>query len=104
MRGRLGRLLVAAVGTVTFGLFALPAAASAAPPFSPGVLATVHNAVAQSGVEGISWYTDAVAGRVVVTADSSVSSAQLATLKRAAGAHGAALQINRTSGVFTPLL
>jgi streptogrisin B len=104
MRGRLGRLLVAAVGTVTFSLFALPTGASAAPQYSAGVLATVNNGVEQSGVEGISWYTDAAAGRVVVTADSSVSSAELATLKRAAGTHAGALRINRTSGVFTPLL
>jgi streptogrisin B len=104
MRGRLGRLLVAAVGAATVGLFVLPTGASAAPQYGPGVLAAVDNAVEQSGVAGISWYTDAAAGRVVVTADSSVSSAELATLKRAAGAHAAGLRINRTSGVFTPLL
>ena len=104
LSGRLARLLVAAVGTVTFGLFALPAGASAAPPFGPGVLASVHNGVELSGVQGISWYTDQAQGRVVVTADSSVSSAELATLRRAAGAHADALRITRTSGVFTPLL
>jgi streptogrisin B len=104
MRGRLGRLLVAAVGTATFGLFVLPTAASAAPVYGAGVLASVDKGVEQSGVEGISWYTDAAAGRVVVTADSSVSSAELATLKRAAGANAGALRIKRTSGVFTPLL
>jgi streptogrisin B len=103
-RGHPGRLLVAAVGAVTFGLFVLPTGASAAPHYSAGVLATVNTAVDRSNVEGISWYTDAAAGRVVVTADSSVSSAELATLKRAAGSRGGALQINRTSGVFTPLL
>ena len=104
MRGRLGRLLVAAVGTATFGLFVLPTGASASPQYNAGMLATINHRVEQSGVAGISWYTDAAAGRVVVTADSSVSSAKLATLKRAAGAHAGALRINRTSGMFTPLL
>jgi streptogrisin B len=104
MRGRPGRLLVAAVGAVTFGLFVLPTAASAAPHYGPGVLATVYNGVQQSGVAGISWYTDPAAGRVVVTADRSVSSAELAGLKRAAGAHAGAVRIERASGVFTPLL
>jgi streptogrisin B len=104
MRGRPGRLLAAAVGMAAVGLFVLPSGASAAPHYSAGVLATVHNGVEQSGVAGISWYTDAAADRVVVTVDSSVSSAEIATLKRAAGANAGALSIKHTSGVFTPLV
>ncbi|PWU51481.1 serine protease [Micromonospora globispora] len=104
MRSRIGRLLVAAVGAVTLGVFTLPSGATAAPQYSPGTLAAVNAAVDRSGVEGISWYTDAASGRVVVTADSSVSAAEIATLKRAAGANAGALRIERTSGVLSPLL
>jgi streptogrisin B len=67
-------------------------------------LSAVSNAVERSGVAGIAWYVDAAAGRVVVTADSSVSSAGIATLRRAAGSSGAALGIRRAAGVFAPLL
>lgn len=104
MRSRVGRLLIAVVGTVTLGMFILPTGATAAPRYSAGALAAVNAAVDRSGVEGISWYTDAASGRVVVTADSSVSAAEIATLKRTAGADAGALLIKRTSGVFSPLL
>jgi streptogrisin B len=86
-------------------VFALPPNAAAAPHhYSPGELSVVSNAVDRSGVEGISWYVDVVASRVVVTADSSVSPAELATLKRAVRADPGALRIERTPGVFRPLL
>src|SRR5215207_4363612 len=67
-------------------------------------LSAVSNAVERSGVAGIAWYVDAAAGRVVVTADSSVSSAELATLRRGAGSSSSALRIERTAGVFKPLI
>jgi streptogrisin B len=104
-RGRVGRLLAVAAAATTLSLFVLPAVATAAPQtYSPSGLAAVNNAVEQSGVEGISWYTDAAAGRVVVTADSSVSSAEIATLKHTVGANAGALRIEHTAGVFTALL
>jgi streptogrisin B len=104
-RGRIARLLIAAVSAVAIGLFVLPTSASAAPQrYNVSALSAVNRAVDKSGVEGISWYTDAAASRVVVTADSSVSSAEIATIKRAVGANRAALQIKRTAGVFAPLL
>jgi streptogrisin B len=104
-RSRAVRLLVAAVGALALGVFALPPGAAAAPQeFSVSQLSAVSNAVDRSGVKGISWYVDAAAARVVVTADSSVSRAELATLTRAVRADAGALRIKRTSGVFTPLL
>ncbi|MFR9780131.1 S1 family peptidase [Micromonospora sp. MS34] len=103
MRSPVGRLLAAAVA-VTLGVFALPTGATAAPRYGADALAAANAAVDRSGVEGISWYTDAASGRVVVTADSSVSTAEIATLKRAAGVNASALRIKRTSGVFSPLL
>jgi streptogrisin B len=93
-----------AVVTVAVGLFASPTVAAASQQYSATALAAVSNAVDRSGVEGIAWYTDAASGRVVVTADSSVSGAQIAMLRQAAGANAGALRINRASGVFSPLL
>jgi streptogrisin B len=104
-RGRIGRLLVAAVSAVAVGLFLVPTGASAAPQrYSASALSAANRAVDKSGVEGVSWYIDAAASRVVVTADSSVSSAEIAAIRRAVGANGAALRITRTAGVFAPLL
>jgi len=65
-------------------------------------LATVSSAVEASGVAGIAWYV--AADRVVVTADSSVDQAELATLRQAAGSSAGALRIVHTHGVFSPLL
>jgi streptogrisin B len=101
-RSRIGRLLIAAVGLVAIGL---PAAASAAPrTFNAAELAALSGAVDRSGVDGIAWYTDAAKGRVVITADASVSAAKIATLKVAAGYNAAALRIERAAGTFSPLL
>jgi streptogrisin B len=72
--------------------------------FSPKALAAVHSAVDKSAVSGIAWYTDAATGKVVVTADSTVSKAELAKVTKAAGADADALTINRTAGKFTTLL
>jgi streptogrisin B len=52
-------------------------------------------------VRGIAWYVDAAADRVVVTADSTVSKSEVAKLKAAGGA---AVRVERTTGVFRPLL
>jgi len=104
-RGPAGRLLAVAAAAIALCLFVQPAAANAASrTYGAATLAAVNNAVGRSGVDGISWYTDAAGGHVVITADSSVSSAEIATLKRAAGAHFGAVRINRIGGVITPLL
>jgi streptogrisin B len=60
--------------------------------------------VERSGVAGIAWYTDSGADRIVVTADSTVSNAEIAMLKQGAGANAGALRVVRTAGVYTPLL
>jgi streptogrisin B len=104
-RSGLGRLLAATIGAVAVGAFFLPTSTAAAPQgYSASQLSAVRTAVERSGVAGIAWHLDAAANRVVVTADSSVSSAEVATLRRAAGGAGGALRIQRTAGVFTPLL
>jgi streptogrisin B len=104
-RGRLARLLSVALGVIAVGMFVLPTSATASPQeYSASQLAAVSTTVDGSGVAGIAWYVDAVAGRVVVTADSSVASADIAMLRQAAGSNAGALRIQRTAGVFTPLL
>ncbi|MFI5713345.1 S1 family peptidase [Kribbella sp. NPDC051620] len=89
--------LLAAISAIAAFLYAAPAAGAAAP--SPAArLSAANAAVERSGVKGIAWYTDAASGKVIVTADSTVSAAEVAALKHDA------VQVNRTSGVFTPLL
>ncbi|MET8908840.1 S1 family peptidase [Micromonospora sp. NPDC004551] len=104
-RSRLTPLLAATVGLVAAGAFAVPGAASAAAPsFTADQLSRVDSAVAASGVDGIAWRVDAASHRVVVTADESVSAAELATLKKSAGAQAGAIRVDRAKGVFRPLL
>jgi streptogrisin B len=99
VRSRLRRTtqLLAAVSAVAACLYAVPAANAATP--SPGSrLAAAYAAVERSGVQGIAWYTDAASGKVVVTADSTVSANDVAALK------GDAVQVNRTNGVFRAMV
>ncbi|TCC26768.1 S1 family peptidase [Kribbella speibonae] len=86
--------LLAVVSAVAASLYAVPAQAA-----SPAAqLSAAQSAVEQSAVRGVAWYTDAAAGKVVVTADSTVSAKDLASLQRDG------VQVKRTSGVFRPLL
>jgi streptogrisin B len=107
-RGRVARsakLLTAAVGLVAAGALALPtAAAASSQDHGASQLSTVSDAVQRSGVEGIAWHVDAASNRVVVTADSTVSGAEVATIRRSAGENAGAIRIERAPGVFTPLL
>ncbi|HEY9337072.1 MAG TPA: S1 family peptidase [Kribbella sp.] len=88
--------LLAAVSAVAASLYAVPAQAKAPSPAAR--LAAAQSAVERSGVGGVAWYTDAAAGKVVVTADSTVSAKGLAALQHDG------VQVNRTNGVFKPLL
>jgi len=82
-----------------------PPAVSATPrDVSHDRLAAASHALKQSGVRGIAWYVNDTADRVVVTADSTVSTADVAALKRSAGANAAALRVKHAGGVFRPLL
>ncbi|MFG2169321.1 S1 family peptidase [Micromonospora chersina] len=99
------KLLAVGVGLLAAAAFA-PATAAAASPqhYSASQLAAVNDAVQRSGVEGIAWYMDEASGRVVVTADSTVSRAEIAKIKQSAGDKAGAVRIERASGVFAPLL
>jgi streptogrisin B len=99
------RLLAVTAGVVAVGALALPTAAAASPQtYGAGRLAEASNAVQGSGVEGIAWYVDAASDRVVVDADSTVSAAEAATIRRTAGVNAGAIRLVRAAGVFTPLL
>ena len=109
VRGRIiarpARLLIVIGAVVAACGYALPAA-DAIPGKHPGAsqLSAVSAAVARSGVDGIAWHTDTAAGKVVVTADSTVSAAEVATVKHSAGASADAIADKHTSGVFRLLL
>ncbi|MGW0466197.1 S1 family peptidase [Streptomyces sp. NPDC003027] len=85
---------------------ALPAAQAATAPAPAGAtqLARADAAVLKADVGGTAWYVDRAAGRVVVTADATVSDAEIAKIRQTAGPDAGALTIERTPGVFKPLL
>ncbi|MGY0387915.1 S1 family peptidase [Nocardioides sp. WG-D5] len=96
--------VVAGLGLAATAAVMPAAAAPADKQFSPKALAALHSAVDKSGVSGIAWYTDEATGKVVVTADSTVSKADLAKVTKAAGANAEALTVKRSAGKFTTLL
>ncbi|GGV11965.1 serine protease [Streptomyces litmocidini] len=106
MRNTRTRLLAVAAGLAAATALGLPGAQAAPAPGPAGAaqLARAESAVDAAGVGGTAWYVDEASGRVVVTADSTVTDAGLAKIRRAAGADAAALRVQRTPGVFKPLL
>ncbi|GHH64943.1 S1 family peptidase [Promicromonospora soli] len=99
------RLIALAAGLgLAVSTMAGPAATAAPDKPTSAELATVHAAVGKADVDGVAWYTDTATGKVVVTADSTVSAAELKAVRKAAGADADDLTIKRASGVFKPLL
>ncbi|WP_369143417.1 S1 family peptidase [Streptomyces sp. R44] len=100
------RLLAVAAGLAAATALGLPGAQAAPVPGPAGAaqLARADAAVEAAGVGGTAWYVDQASGRVVVTADSTVTDAGLAKIRRAAGADATALRVQRTPGVLKPLL
>jgi streptogrisin B len=102
---RAAQLLAVAIAlTATWLLTLSPAALAATRHVSEGQLSAARHAVKQSGVRGIAWYIDGAANRVVVTADNTVSAAEVATIKKIAGADAGAIRIKHVAGMFRPLL
>jgi streptogrisin B len=66
-------------------------------------LAELQAAIAESDVEGIAWHTDETAGKVVVTADSTVDGGERNDVRRAAGDEIGALSLQRVEGEFKPV-
>jgi streptogrisin B len=98
-------LLAGAVTLVATAALLLPPAVNAAPRQSSAEqLSAARHAVKQSGVRGIAWYVDDAAGRVVVTADDTVSTEEVARVRRSVGTRSAAVRVERAAGVFRPLV
>jgi streptogrisin B len=102
---RAAQLLAVAIALAATWVLILSGAAPAATRHvSLGQLSTARHAVEQSGVRGIAWYVDGAADRVVVTADRTVSAAEVATIKKSVGVDAGAIRIKHVRGVFRPLL
>jgi streptogrisin B len=99
------QLLAGAIGLVAAAALLLPPAVNAASrDFSAAQLSAASHDVKGSGVRGIAWHVDEAADQVVVTADRTVSKAEVASVKRSVGDNAAAVRVERASGVFRPLL
>lgn len=98
------RLFAVATGMTAVAALAAPATAHADAGFSADRLASAGASVLRADVAGTAWHTDPATGTLVVTADSTVSTADLARIRREAGADAGALRIERTPGKLTKLL
>jgi streptogrisin B len=99
------RLIAVTTGLVAAAAIAVPNAnASTATPFSTAQLKSANASVLKADVPGTAWAVDSKTNRVVVTADSTVSKAEIAKIKRQAGSNAGALTVKRTSGKFKPLI
>ncbi|WP_433548354.1 S1 family peptidase [Streptomyces sp. CA-294286] len=94
--------LAAAVALAVPNAQAQPAAAPTA--LSATQLASVESAVLQADVAGTAWHVDKATNTLVVTADSTVSRADIARISAAAGDQARGLRIERTPGKFSKLL
>ncbi|MEV6653506.1 S1 family peptidase [Streptomyces sp. NPDC051219] len=98
------------VATSLLAVCALAAAPTAAAEPADNVRATTaqlaqaSDAVLEADVAGTAWYTDKSSGKLVVTADDTVSAAELAEIRKAAGDRAGALEIRRTPGKFNKLI
>ncbi|MFD3438842.1 S1 family peptidase [Streptomyces sp. NPDC058685] len=99
------RLLAVSTGLVAAAALAVPAAnADQSQTFSAAELTAASDAVLDADVAGTAWNIDPATKSLVVTADSTVSQAEIAKIKKAAGSNADALRIERTPGVFSKLL
>lgn len=102
---RRGRAVAVAAGLVALAALAVPnAQADSAPTYGADRLAAASDAVLEADVAGTAWSVDPKSGTVVVSADSTVSPAEIERIKRSAGADAGALRIERTPGKLTKLL
>ncbi|WP_425357058.1 S1 family peptidase [Streptomyces inhibens] len=103
-----GRLRTLALVSGLAAAFALTAPGTAdadqGRPFSAGDLKAASDGVLAADVGGTAWTVETGSKSVVVQADSTVSDAELAKIKKAAGRNAGALRIERTRGKLTRLL
>jgi streptogrisin B len=99
------RLIAVTTGLVAAAAIAVPSAnASESPTFSANALKSADASVLKADVPGTAWAVDSKTNRVLVTVDSTVSKAEIAKIKREAGANAGALTIKRSAGQFKPLI
>ncbi|NGO78761.1 S1 family peptidase [Streptomyces sp. YC504] len=99
------RVLAVGTGLVAAAALAVPSAsAGETATFSAAQLSTASSALLKADVGGTAWHIDSKTNRLVVTADSTVSQAEINEIKRTAGAQAGALKIERTPGKFSKLL
>ncbi|MFI9629795.1 S1 family peptidase [Streptomyces sp. NPDC052042] len=102
---RRGRAVAVAAGLVAVAALTVPSAqADSTATFSAGRIAAASDAVLKADVAGTAWNVDPQTGALVVTADRTVSQAEIERIKRTAGANAGALRIERTSGKLSKLL
>ncbi|KIF73797.1 streptogrisin [Streptomyces sp. 150FB] len=99
------RLLAVATGLVAAAALAVPSAnADSASTFSTNQLAAASDAVLNADVAGTAWYVDKASNGLVVTADSTVTEAEIAKIRQTAGANAGALRVERTAGRLSKLI
>ncbi|MFF9478905.1 S1 family peptidase [Streptomyces sp. NPDC014733] len=102
------RLLAVATGLLAVGAIAVPTAnaqnSAAAPKYSAAQLSAAGAAIRSADVAGTAWAVDPATNEVVVTADSTVSRADLAKVERAAGSNAGAVRVERTPGTLRKLI
>ncbi|MET9428478.1 MULTISPECIES: S1 family peptidase [unclassified Streptomyces] len=101
------RLTAVASALLAAAALATPSAAAdsaPAPRATTAQLAAASDAVLGADVPGTAWYTDSASGKLVLTADSTVSAAELAKIKKALGNKSEALEVKRTPGTFNKLI
>ncbi|MDK1475665.1 S1 family peptidase [Streptomyces sp. 549] len=103
--GRRARVLTVAAALLASTALAAPDAGAREPePFDAAQLEQVAQAVLDADVPGTSWHVDEAAGRLVVTADSTVPASELARIRQVAGDRAPALTVERTPGRFSTLV
>jgi streptogrisin B len=104
--GRRSRLLAVATGLIATAALAVPTATADEAPkaYDARQLTAASDAVLDADVPGTAWHVDTATKTLVVTADSTVSKAELAEIRREAGANAGALRIERTPGTFSKLI
>lgn len=104
--GRVRRLAALTTGLLATAALVTPSVAQADSPhvYSATQLAAASQAVETADIAGTAWYTDQESGALVVTVDSTVTEAEISTLKEAAGPNAGALEVDRVPGTFNKLI
>ncbi|MFE4454751.1 S1 family peptidase [Streptomyces sp. NPDC056796] len=103
--GRIGRITAVSAGLAAIAALAVPAADADQPgTYSTSRLNAAGSAVLRADVAGTAWNVDPATGRLLVTADSTVSQTDINRIRKAAGTDAGALRIERTPGTLGKLI